>query len=52
MTETRIPKNVSVIQNIILNNYSFEHIPTESSAESIYLQHLLLVSYADIQRWM
>ena len=32
ITETRIPKNVSVTQNIVLNNYSFEHTPTESSA--------------------
>ena len=30
-TETRIPKYVSVTQNIELNNYSFEHISTESS---------------------
>ena len=32
ITETRIPKNVSVTQNIVLNNYSFEHTFTESSA--------------------
>ena len=32
ITETRIPKNVSVTQNIVLNNYSFEHTPTGSSA--------------------
>ena len=30
MTETRIPENVSITQNIVLNNYSFEHTPTES----------------------
>ena len=32
ITETRIPKNVSETQNILFNNYSFEHTPTESSA--------------------
>ena len=32
ITETRIPKNVSVNENIELSNYSFEHTPTESSA--------------------
>ena len=32
ITETRIPKNVSVTQNIVLNNYSFEHTPADSSA--------------------
>ena len=31
ITETRIPKSVSVTQNIVLNNYFFEHTPTESS---------------------
>ena len=28
ITETRIPKSVSVTQNIVLNNYFFEHTPT------------------------
>ena len=28
ITETRITKNVSVTQNIVLNNYFFEHTPT------------------------
>ena len=32
ITDTRLPKNVSVTQNIELTNYSFEHTPTESSA--------------------
>ena len=32
ITETRIPKNVSVTQNIVLHNYSIEHTLTESSA--------------------
>ena len=32
ITETRVPKNVSITQNIALNNYSFEHTTTESSA--------------------
>ena len=32
ITDTRIPKNNSVTQNFVLNNYSFEHTPTESSA--------------------
>ena len=30
--ETKIPKNVFVTQNIVLNNHFIEHIPTESSA--------------------
>ena len=25
--KTRIPKNVSITQNIVLNNYSFKHTP-------------------------
>ena len=35
---TKIPKNVSLTENIVLNNYSFEHTPRESSAggASIY----------------
>ena len=37
ITETRIPKNVSVIQTIALNDISFEHTPTESSAEGTLL---------------
>ena len=32
ITETRIPKNVSVIQTIALNDISFEHASTEFSA--------------------
>ena len=32
ITQTTIPKTVSVTENIVLNNYSFEHTPTQSSA--------------------
>ena len=32
ITDLRIPKNVSITQNIAWNNYSFEHTTTESSA--------------------
>ena len=32
ITETRIPNNVSVTQNIVLNNYSSEQTSPESSA--------------------
>ena len=43
ITETRIPKNVSITQNIALNNYSFERTPTESSAggKLIYIANCL-----------
>ena len=37
ITETRIHKNVSVTQNILLNNYFFEHNPAESSAGGTFL---------------
>ena len=37
ITGTRIPKNVSVTQNSVLNNYSFEDAPTESSAGDTFL---------------
>ena len=45
ITETRIPKNVSVTQNIVLNNYSFEHTPTESSAGGTLLYIANRLSY-------
>ena len=45
ITETRIPKNVSVTQNIVLNNYSFEHTPTESSARGTLLYIANHLSY-------
>ena len=32
IAETTIPKTVSVTENLVLNNYSFEHTPTQSSA--------------------
>ena len=32
ITETKIPKNISVTQNIVLNKYSFEHTSTKSLA--------------------
>ena len=45
ITETRIPKNVSVTHNIVLNNYSFEHTPTESSAGGTLLYIANRLSY-------
>ena len=45
ITETRIPKNVSVTENIVLNNYSFEHAPTESSAGGTLLYIANRLSY-------
>ena len=32
ISETRITKNVSLLNNLNLNNYSFEFTPTETSA--------------------
>ena len=37
ITENRIPKNVSVTQNIELSNYSCEHTPKECSTGKILL---------------
>ena len=34
ISETRITKNVSLLNNLNLNNYSFEFTPTETSAGS------------------
>ena len=45
ITETRIPKNVSVTQNIVLNNCSFECTPTESSAGGTFLYIANCLSY-------
>ena len=45
ITETRIPKNVSVTQNIVLNNHSFEQTPTESSAGGTLLYIAIRLSY-------
>ena len=45
ITETRIPKNVSVTQNIVLNNYSFEHTATKSSAGGTLLYIANCLSY-------
>ena len=45
ITETRIPKNVSVTQNVLLNNYSFEHTCTESAAGGTLLYIANCLSY-------
>ena len=37
ITETRITKNVSLTNNLTMNNFSFEFAPTESSADGILL---------------
>ena len=52
ITETRIPKNVSITQNIVLNNYSFGHTPTEFSAGVTLLYipyHLSYKSCSDLK---
>ena len=51
MTETQISKNSSVTQNIELNNYSFEHTPTKTSARGTLLyvaNHLSYKTYSDL----
>ena len=50
ITETKIPKNVSVTQNIVFNNYSFEHIPTDSdqNTDSKFDQENFISDYFDI----
>ena len=45
ITETRITKNTSVTQNIVLSNYYFEHTPTESSTGGTLLSIANLLSY-------
>ena len=45
ITEARVPKNVSVTQNIVLNNHSFEQTPTESSAGGTLLYIAIRLSY-------
>ena len=45
ITETRILKNVSVTQNIVLNNNSFEHTLTESLAGGTHLYIANHLSY-------
>ena len=50
--ETRIPKNGSVTQNTVLNNYSSEHTPTESSPGGTLLyiaNHLSCKSRSDLK---
>ena len=37
ISETRIPKQVSLSNNLNLNNYSFQYTPTETSAGSTLL---------------
>ena len=45
ISETRIMKSTSITQNIELNNYSFEHTPTESSAGGTVLYIANHLSY-------
>ena len=35
-SETRITRQVSLLKNLNLNNYSFEFAPTETSADGLY----------------
>ena len=50
ITETRISKNVSVTQNIVLNNYSLEHTSTESSAGGTLLYIKFAVTWKFIKK--
>ena len=45
ITETRATKNVSLTNNLIMNNFSFEFTPTESSAEGNLLYIANHLSY-------
>ena len=45
ITDTRTTKNVSIAKNIVLNNYSFEHTPTESYAGGTLLYIANSLSY-------
>ena len=45
ITETRTTKNVSLTNNLTMNNFSFEFTPTESSAEGILLYIANHLSY-------
>ena len=52
VTETRIPKSVSVTRNTVLNNYSCEHTPTKSSGGGTLLyiaNHLLYTICSDLK---
>ena len=45
ISETRITKNVSLLNNLNLNNYSFEFTPTETCAGSTLLYNANHLSY-------
>ena len=45
ISETRITKNVSLLDDLNLNNYSFEFTPTETSAGSTLLYIANHLSY-------
>ena len=45
INETRITKQISLLNNLNLNNYSFEFIPTETSAGSLQTETSLLIIY-------
>ena len=45
VSETRITKNVSLLNNLNLNNYSFEFTPTETCAGSALLYNANHLSY-------
>ena len=45
MSETRIPKQVSLLNNLNLNNCSFEFTPTETSAGRTLLYIVNHLSY-------
>ena len=39
ITESRMPKNLSITQRATLNNYSFKHTRTESSTERLSVSY-------------
>ena len=45
VTETRITRNVSLLNNLNLNNYSFEFTPTETCADGTLLYIANHLSY-------
>ena len=51
ITETKITKNVSITNNLSINNYSIEFTPTESSAGGTLLyiaNHLSYIPHQDL----
>ena len=52
VTETRITKQLSLLNNLNLNNYSYEFTPTETTAGGTLLYIANHLSYTDIHPWI